>query len=119
MLAATFIGVFIACFAGEITCDLLHQTPKSCNDDEFHEPGYAPGCKYPCTTGNAGEDSIQEERIQKCYRVRSDLEQRWSSLPELNKEFRRCDTRNQLEDGTTGVCRSGWCYSKDVISQPL
>uniref|UniRef100_V5H325 Basic tail protein n=1 Tax=Ixodes ricinus TaxID=34613 RepID=V5H325_IXORI len=64
MLAATFIGVFIACFAGEITCDLLHQTPKSCNDDEFHEPGYAPGCKYPCTTGNAGEDSIQRKEYR-------------------------------------------------------
>uniref|UniRef100_V5GMJ9 Putative 18 2 19 kDa secreted protein n=1 Tax=Ixodes ricinus TaxID=34613 RepID=V5GMJ9_IXORI len=64
MLAATFLGVFIACFAGEITCDLLRQTPKSCNDDVFHEPGYAPGCKFPCTTGNVGEDSIQRKEYE-------------------------------------------------------
>uniref|UniRef100_A0A0K8R8P0 Putative basic tail protein n=1 Tax=Ixodes ricinus TaxID=34613 RepID=A0A0K8R8P0_IXORI len=188
MLAATFIGVFIACFAGEITCDLLHQTPKSCNDDVFHEPGYAPGCKFPCTTGNVGEDSIQRKEYENatvcvefkdndgteldhvgvCFSgecldhkkqcpgcTEPELEQRWSQLPELNKEFHRCETRNQsspvknclyvctaphyfdshslvktgyfygiyvdgnpceLEGDSTGVCKSGWCYSKGVNS---
>uniref|UniRef100_V5HDU0 Secreted protein n=1 Tax=Ixodes ricinus TaxID=34613 RepID=V5HDU0_IXORI len=95
MLAATFIGVFIACFAGEITCDLLHQTPKSCNDDVFHEPGYAPGCKFPCTTGNVGEDSIQRKEYENAT-VCVEFKQRWSQLPELNKEFHRCETRNQV-----------------------
>uniref|UniRef100_A0A0K8R3L5 Putative basic tail protein n=1 Tax=Ixodes ricinus TaxID=34613 RepID=A0A0K8R3L5_IXORI len=64
MLPATFLGVIIACFAGEITCELLHQFTKNCYDNEFHEPGYAPGCMYPCTTGNEGERHIQRKEYR-------------------------------------------------------
>uniref|UniRef100_A0A147BVX0 Basic tail protein n=1 Tax=Ixodes ricinus TaxID=34613 RepID=A0A147BVX0_IXORI len=184
MLAATFIGVFIACFAGEITCSLLHQTPKSCKDNVFHEPGYSPGCKYPCTTGDVDESKLQmkdyndstvcvefqdnndtkldyfgvcfsgecrgyKEQCPEC--TESQHLQRWSSLPELGAQFHRCPTLDQssavenclyvctdsyyfdsnsieksgyfygiykdgspckLEGDSTGVCRSGWCYSK-------
>uniref|UniRef100_A0A0K8RGY2 Putative basic tail protein n=1 Tax=Ixodes ricinus TaxID=34613 RepID=A0A0K8RGY2_IXORI len=128
MLPATFLGVFIACFAGEITCELLHQFTKNCNDNEFHEPGYAPGCMYPCTTGYEGESNIQMKayrnatvcvefedsgdtklvHIGACFNgictdhrtrcpgcTESDLEKRWSRLPELAGEFHRCPDRNQ------------------------
>ncbi|CAN7985709.1 unnamed protein product [Ixodes pacificus] len=40
MLAATFVGVTLACFAGEITCNELKQLGQyiqNCNDNEFHE----------------------------------------------------------------------------------
>uniref|UniRef100_A0A0K8R8M1 Putative basic tail protein n=1 Tax=Ixodes ricinus TaxID=34613 RepID=A0A0K8R8M1_IXORI len=186
MLAATFVGVILTCFAGEITCNELEKMGKSvqgCNDNEFHDPGYAKGCKYHCTSGDEGETQIQEKEYRNAtvcvefednddtklhhvgvcfngicmdHRTRcpgcteSDLEQRWSSLPELAAEFHRCTTLKQstavenclyvckdthdngkggyfygiyddgnpckLAEGNEGVCRSGWCYTKDVIN---
>uniref|UniRef100_A0A0K8RJH1 Putative basic tail protein n=1 Tax=Ixodes ricinus TaxID=34613 RepID=A0A0K8RJH1_IXORI len=129
MLAATFVGVILACFAGEMTCHELKQIGKSiqgCNDNEFHDPGYSPGCMFPCTSGN-GETSVQmkeyknatvcvdfeenedkkphhvgicfsgncmghRERCPEC--TESELQQRWSRLPELAGEFHRCPTLN-------------------------
>uniref|UniRef100_A0A0K8RIC2 Putative basic tail protein n=1 Tax=Ixodes ricinus TaxID=34613 RepID=A0A0K8RIC2_IXORI len=145
MLPVTFLGVFIACFAGEITCDVLPQSTKNCNDNDFHEPGYAPGCKYHCTTGNEGENHIQWEayknatvcvefkddddtkldhvgvcfsgvcldHIKRCPGcTESELEQRWSSLPELNKEFHRCETRNQSSpvENCLYVCKESYYF---------
>uniref|UniRef100_A0A0K8RL11 Putative basic tail protein n=1 Tax=Ixodes ricinus TaxID=34613 RepID=A0A0K8RL11_IXORI len=130
MLAATFFGVILACFAGEITCNEMKAMGKSiqsCNDDEFHDPGYSPGCMFPCTSGN-GETSLQMKKYKnatvcvdleenedkklhhigiclsgKCtgHRERcpecteSQLQQRWSSLPELGAQFHRCPTLDQ------------------------
>uniref|UniRef100_A0A0K8R9E3 Putative basic tail protein n=1 Tax=Ixodes ricinus TaxID=34613 RepID=A0A0K8R9E3_IXORI len=144
MLAATFVGVILACFAGEITSNELKKMGKSvqgCNDNEFHDPGYAHGCKYHCTSGNEGETSIQEkeysnatvcvvfkdnedakldhvgiclsgeclghrERCPKC--TESELQQRWSQLPELAAEFHRCPDLSESDpvENCLYVCKA-------------
>uniref|UniRef100_A0A0K8RAH2 Putative basic tail protein n=1 Tax=Ixodes ricinus TaxID=34613 RepID=A0A0K8RAH2_IXORI len=151
MLAATFFGVILACFAGEITCNEMKAMGKSiqsCNDDEFHDPGYAHGCKYHCTTGNEGETHIQEkeyrnatvcvvfqenenaklDRIGICLSgeckehkercpgcTEPQLEQRWSSLPELAGEFHRCPTLNESTpvDNCLYICTDTHEVGKD------
>uniref|UniRef100_A0A0K8RHH0 Putative basic tail protein n=1 Tax=Ixodes ricinus TaxID=34613 RepID=A0A0K8RHH0_IXORI len=138
MLAATFFGMTIACFVGEITCNELKQLGQyiqSCGDNQFHEPGYSRGCTYSCTSGNEGENSVQindyrnatvcveftdnddtkldhvgvcfsgvclghKERCPDC--TESQLEERWSRLPELAGEFHRCRTLN--EGAPVGNC---------------
>uniref|UniRef100_V5HBD2 Basic tail protein n=1 Tax=Ixodes ricinus TaxID=34613 RepID=V5HBD2_IXORI len=130
MLAATFFGMIIACF-GEITCNELKQLGQyiqSCGDNQFHEPGYARGCTYSCTSGNEEENSVQinkyrnatvcveftsnddakldhvgiclngvcrghTERCPDC--TESQLQQRWSSLPELAAQFHQCPRLKQ------------------------
>ncbi|XP_040070386.1 uncharacterized protein LOC8042332 [Ixodes scapularis] len=152
MLAATFVGVIVACFAGEIACNELKQLGQyiqGCNDNEFHEPGYAPGCTYSCTSGTEGENSVQtndyrnatvcvefednddtkldhvgiclsgvcrghRERCPGC--TESELQQRWSQLPELAAEFHRCPDLSESDpvENCLYVCKANHDNGKEV-----
>uniref|UniRef100_A0A090X830 Putative secreted protein n=1 Tax=Ixodes ricinus TaxID=34613 RepID=A0A090X830_IXORI len=145
MLAATFFGVILACFAGEITCNEMKKIGKvytglqrrlNSTIRDMHQVSM-----YPCTSGNAGEASIQgkeysnatvcvvfkdnvgaeldhvgvcfsgeclghRERCPGC--TESELQQRWSQLPELAAEFHRCPDLSESDpvENCLYVCKA-------------
>ncbi|EEC19121.1 secreted protein, putative [Ixodes scapularis] len=131
MLAATFVGVILACFAGEITCNefkQLHQYIQSCNNNEFHEVilvlthfrlrQKAQDRRRPRTRrlrSNSYKPDFEENEDKKPHHVgiclsgkcvghrercpectESELQQRWSQLPELAAQFHRCDDLSEV-----------------------
>uniref|UniRef100_V5ICG4 Putative 18 3 19 kDa secreted protein n=1 Tax=Ixodes ricinus TaxID=34613 RepID=V5ICG4_IXORI len=97
-----FFGVFQSlALSGEITCDVLPQPTKNCNDNDFHEPGYALGCTYHCTTGNQGESHIQTEAYNNAT---------------VCVEFKEND---DTELDHVGVCFSGECLDQQKTMSGL
>ncbi|XP_040070369.1 uncharacterized protein LOC115325303 [Ixodes scapularis] len=117
MPAASLFIVIVACL-GEITCVKLDPDLKRCPDGDFYDLGYSPHCTYTCRNGSLDDDteywgdykdgiacvaltnanSTQFTHIGTCKNgtcVKYDeanIQQVWSTLPELQAEFHDCDT---------------------------
>ncbi|XP_040070375.1 uncharacterized protein LOC115329887 [Ixodes scapularis] len=171
MPAASFFIVIVACLAGQITCGELDPALKRCQDQDFEKPGYSPGCTYTCKNGSMEDTTeywgeyrdatlcvaltndnltqfthIGSCKNGKCVQYAEDNIQRvWSQLPELQSEFRNCDTISsndsvenclyicktdlngysygiyqdrstcKVKNGGLGICLSGFCHGKEYF----